>query len=74
MRKPEPAIYELMLGVLDVDARDSVFVDDLAANLPPAAALGMTVVHHVDTRTTLAELDRLFAGRLSRTPVAARRA
>jgi putative hydrolase of the HAD superfamily len=61
LRKPEPAIFELMLDLLGVDARVSVFVDDVAANLLPAKAMGMSVIHHVDTPETLAELEQLFA-------------
>ena len=61
LRKPEPAIFELMLELLGVAAQDSVFVDDIAANLSPAEAMGMTVVHHTDTRTTLTDLRRIFA-------------
>jgi epoxide hydrolase-like predicted phosphatase len=61
LRKPEPAIFELMLDLLGVAARDSVFVDDVAANLPPAKAMGMSVIHHADTQKTLAELQRIFA-------------
>lgn len=64
LRKPEPAIFELMLDLLDVAARDSVFVDDVAANLPPAKTMGMSVIHHVHTRRTLAELQTMFASQL----------
>ncbi len=49
-----------MLDLLKVDGRSSVFVDDVAANLPPAAALGMATIHHVDTGQTLAALESMF--------------
>jgi epoxide hydrolase-like predicted phosphatase len=61
LRKPEPAIFRLMLDRLGVNASDSVFVDDVAGNLPQAESMGMHVVHHVDTQKTIAELERLFA-------------
>lgn len=48
LRKPDPAIYELMLTTLGVPASEVVFVDDTAHNLPPAAALGIETIHFVD--------------------------
>jgi putative hydrolase of the HAD superfamily len=60
-RKPEPAIFELMLDRLNVPAKEAVFVDDVAGNLPAAKDLGMQVVHHTMSPVTLAELERLFA-------------
>jgi putative hydrolase of the HAD superfamily len=61
LRKPEPAIFDLMLRQVGVTARDAVFVDDVAANLPPAEAIGMRTIHHVETAVTIAELETLFA-------------
>jgi len=37
-----------------------VFVDDIATNVRGAVAAGMVGVHHVDTGTTLEELEALF--------------
>lgn len=42
--KPDPAIYRLMLKEHDVDPATGVMVEDMARNLEPAAALGMTTV------------------------------
>jgi len=59
MRKPDPAIYQLMLDALGADAAEVVFVDDTAINLPPAAAMGIATVHFVDPaegRAAIAEL------------------
>jgi FMN phosphatase YigB (HAD superfamily) len=50
-----------MVDLLGVDPHNSVFVDDVSANLPPATAMGMSVIHHVDTRQTIADLTHLFA-------------
>jgi putative hydrolase of the HAD superfamily len=61
IRKPEPAIFELMLARLDAPATSAVFVDDVASNLPAAQDLGLQVIHHTATPVTLAELERLFA-------------
>lgn len=42
--KPEPAAYETMVDHLGIDAARSLFVEDMARNLTPAKALGMTTV------------------------------
>lgn len=44
MRKPDPAIYELLLERLDLSGREVAFVDDFEANLAPASTLGMRTV------------------------------
>lgn len=41
IRKPNPAIYERVLGLLDRPANQVLFVDDLAANVVAAEASGM---------------------------------
>jgi putative hydrolase of the HAD superfamily len=63
MRKPEPDIFAHTLRVLDAPARDAVFVDDIRANLVPAAALGIRTVHHTRTPDTLATFDTIFSGK-----------
>ncbi|GAB2940623.1 HAD-IA family hydrolase [Micromonospora polyrhachis] len=60
LRKPEPEIFLLMLDMLGVSGPESVFVDDIAANLAPARGLGMSAIHHLDTHETIAELRRQF--------------
>ncbi len=64
LRKPEPAIFDLAVDELNAPASECVFVDDIAAYLEPAQALGMTVIHHVHPDATIAELRRLFAAYL----------
>ncbi|MCU1430456.1 MAG: haloacid dehalogenase superfamily protein subfamily variant 3 with third motif having or, partial [Actinomycetia bacterium] len=41
LRKPDRRIYELVLDRLGVDAKATVFLDDLGINLKPARAIGM---------------------------------
>jgi 2-haloacid dehalogenase len=63
--KPDRAIFEILLERFELDARATVFVDDNAANLPPAAALGMATVHHRSAeglRRSLRSLGLLAAG------------
>lgn len=61
MRKPEPEIFALALERLRVPADRSVFVDDVAAYLEPARAMGMRTIHHTDSAATVARLRELFA-------------
>ncbi|MEX6724588.1 pyrimidine 5'-nucleotidase [Sphingosinicellaceae bacterium M-36] len=42
--KPERAPYDQLLSRFDIDARRALFFEDMARNLRPAKALGMTTV------------------------------
>jgi putative hydrolase of the HAD superfamily len=42
--KPEPAAYDDLVRRFGLDCRNTVMIDDIARNLAPAAALGMTTV------------------------------
>jgi putative hydrolase of the HAD superfamily len=57
VRKPDPAIYEMVCDELGVEPSEAVFVDDLGVNLKPARAMGMTTIKFVDPATALAELE-----------------
>lgn len=56
LRKPDPRIYELVLGELAVEPAHAVFLDDLGINLKPARAMGMTTIKVSDPATALADL------------------
>ncbi|MFD8565482.1 HAD family hydrolase [Streptomyces sp. NPDC059639] len=71
LRKPEPAMYELLLKMLGVSGEECVFVDDNAENLVPAETLGMATVLHRDAQGSVARLEELFGVTL-RAPVAQR--
>jgi putative hydrolase of the HAD superfamily len=60
VRKPDPAIYALVLERLALPADACVFVDDLDGNVDAAQALGFAVVHHRETQATIAELEALL--------------
>lgn len=60
MRKPDPAIFRHAAKLIDVEPTRCVVVDDSPSNLDGAAAVGMSVVHHVDPATTMRELERLL--------------
>jgi len=61
LRKPDRAIYALVLERLALPAGECAFVDDLTVNIEAARELGFAVVHHRDTERTIAELDALLA-------------
>ena len=42
--KPQAEVYDAMVNQLKIDPHQSVFFEDMARNLPPAAALGMKTV------------------------------
>jgi putative hydrolase of the HAD superfamily len=57
LRKPDPAIYQLVCDQLGVAPEEAVFLDDLGMNLKPARAMGMTTIKVVDPADALAELE-----------------
>jgi putative hydrolase of the HAD superfamily len=60
-RKPEPAIYAIVLARLGMPAEACVFVDDLEVNVTGARDAGMHGVHFRDTAQAVAEIDALLA-------------
>lgn len=60
IRKPAPEMYVLGAERAGAVPHECVYVDDLPFNLPPAEELGMATVHHVDTPTTIAAVERLL--------------
>jgi putative hydrolase of the HAD superfamily len=59
LRKPDPAIYELVCGELGVEPPEAVFLDDLGINLKPARAMGMTTIKVVDPADAIADLEAI---------------
>ena len=60
MRKPDPAIYAIVLERLRRPAAACVFVDDIAVNVETARELGFAAVGFRDTDQAIAELDALL--------------
>jgi len=60
MCKPEPAIYELVLDELAVEAGQAVFLDDSLRNVDVAGALGIHTIHVAEPALALAELEALL--------------
>jgi len=65
VRKPDPEIFRLTAGRVDVPPASCVFVDDLAANVEGARAVGMTAVFHRHADITIPKLEELFGISLS---------
>jgi len=59
MRKPDPRIYQLMCRRLGVEASETVFLDDIGANLKSARALGMRTIKVDDPEQALRELSAI---------------
>ena len=60
LRKPDPAIFELTVKKLGVDASACVFVDDHPGHLMPAGAMGMTTVLHRTPEETIKAVSELM--------------
>jgi putative hydrolase of the HAD superfamily len=60
MRKPDAEIYLHTLDRLGCAGPETVFVDDLEANVRGAAAVGIIGVHHRSYAETILELEVLF--------------
>jgi FMN phosphatase YigB (HAD superfamily) len=56
--KPEPRIYEIVLERTGLDAADLLFVDDSAANIAAAAAMGFHTHHFTDPAALRAVVEK----------------
>ncbi|KQY28767.1 HAD family hydrolase [Caulobacter sp. Root487D2Y] len=56
--KPEPRIYEIVLERTGLEAADLLFVDDSAANIAAAAALGFHTHHFTDPATLRPAIEK----------------
>ncbi|XP_040204080.1 bifunctional epoxide hydrolase 2 [Rana temporaria] len=59
MRKPEARIYEYALKMLEAEPEETIFLDDIGANLKTAKELGISTVLVRDTEKALKELEEL---------------
>ncbi len=57
--KPEPAIYRLALARFGLAPEDAVFIDDNAANVAGAEAVGMTAILFTDAEALAVRLRAL---------------
>jgi epoxide hydrolase-like predicted phosphatase len=60
LRKPDPRIYEHVLGELELAASEAVFLDDIGRNLKPAREMGMRTIKVEDPERALTELSGIL--------------
>ncbi|HEY1314812.1 MAG TPA: HAD family phosphatase [Steroidobacteraceae bacterium] len=65
MMKPEAAVFDYLLRKFSISAAESVFIDDLAANIQGAIAVGLQGVLFQDARQCERDLNRLLLERAS---------
>ncbi|NMB46678.1 MAG: HAD family phosphatase [Firmicutes bacterium] len=58
--KPEPEIYQALIDQYGLAPQESVFIDDVRANLVGAQALGFHTIHFSSTGELIQELFRLL--------------
>ncbi|MGH2556703.1 MAG: HAD family hydrolase [Actinomycetota bacterium] len=68
LRKPDPEIFQLAADRVGVPPTGCVFVDDIAANVEGARAIGMTGVLHRHPDITIPKLEELLQIKLTRPP------
>jgi 2-haloacid dehalogenase len=59
LRKPDPAIFNLMLDKLDIKAEEAIFIDDNQRNIDAANAIGITGIWFEHSHGLQAALEEL---------------
>jgi putative hydrolase of the HAD superfamily len=54
--KPEPAIYERLLSAYELNPAETIFIDDVQANVSAAAVFGIRTIRFVNLGQCEAEL------------------
>ena len=57
LRNPDPRNYQMIVEALDVNHKNSVYLDDLGVNLKPARDMGMTTIKVAGAAQAIAELE-----------------
>jgi len=60
LRKPDPRIYQHLLGLLGIAPGEAVFLDDIGRNLKTARQLGMTTIKVEAPGQALGELSQVI--------------
>ncbi len=60
MRKPEERIFRHTAALLGLEPEECVFIDDVAANIAAAEAIGLIGVHHREPGPTAVRLTELL--------------
>ena len=59
LKKPDPAIFQLLLGRCGIDAREAVFIDDSEANVAAATSIGLHVIRFTSAISLRNDLEIL---------------
>ena len=62
MREARPRFYAIVCERLGVTANETVFLDDLPANVDAARTVGMTAIRFTDNRQAIVALERALCG------------
>jgi putative hydrolase of the HAD superfamily len=65
MRKPEERIFRHTAGLLGLEPEECMFIDDVAANITAAEAIGLTCLRHREPGPTIAWLTDVLGLPLS---------
>ena len=68
MMKPEPEVFKHLLETFNLRAEESVFVDDLPANIESARQVGLHAILFKDAGQCRSELEQIFAKSRSTPP------
>ena len=60
MRKPDIAIFKLMLEKMGVKAENAVFIDDMLPNIEGAKSAGLHAIRYTDTQKTIAAVKMML--------------
>ncbi|MDR7253909.1 putative hydrolase of the HAD superfamily [Nocardioides sp. BE266] len=61
LAKPDPAAYDVTVRRLGVEPHEVLFLDNAEVNVEGARAVGWHAVLHLDTATSIAEMERIIA-------------
>jgi len=59
MKKPNPQVFQTVVDLTGIDARDLLFIDDQMKNVSAASQLGMSSLQFKDSQTLHHQLHRL---------------
>ena len=59
-RKPEPEIFQIMLGRLEANPEECIFIDDFIENIEGAKKLGISVILFKNTQDTIREINAML--------------
>lgn len=60
MRKPDPDIFRLAIGIAQVKPEESIYIDDRAMLAKAASKLGLRAFQHVDFKNTIQQIEQLI--------------